>query len=267
MANKFISVIIPSLGRPELKGTLESLNKQTYPFNQFEVIVVVDSVIDIEKFIEKKYSKLTLTVLENKTSCMWPNVKRNLGVKHSKGNILAFIDDDCCADPSWLSEINSAYEKKSDLVGVEGLTWNDSKKLFEQAVSNLEGGLYQTCNLSIVLKKLFLVQGDIRLFKKFPKEYVSHFGFPAQGNLKLTLATLLFIISAIFFSKINLVFIFPIIVAYFLFKIFFEIKKQFTFMELIFYVFLSFIRDCVFIFYFIYYFATIHPAKNKTKLT
>ena len=49
-----------------------------------------------------------------------PGEKRNIGARNAHGEILAFIDSDCRADPRWLSRIVSCLEERPDIAGVGG---------------------------------------------------------------------------------------------------------------------------------------------------
>lgn len=90
------SVIIPVYNDLErLEVCLDALSAQT--FDDFEVIVVDNgSDVDIKGIVERHgftYLK------ESKTSSY---CARNRGVKHAKGEILAFTDSDCIPDKDWI---------------------------------------------------------------------------------------------------------------------------------------------------------------------
>ena len=96
------SVIVPTRDRPvDLARCLESLCKLEYPRDQYEVIVVDDGgttvVQDIVAAVAKRVDVTIVTTAHN-----GPATARNEGIKHSRFDYLAFIDDDCAAHPSWL---------------------------------------------------------------------------------------------------------------------------------------------------------------------
>ncbi len=110
-----ISVIIPTYDRKnELNRCLASLSKQTYPKEQFEIIVIDDA----------------------SNGHKGPAHARNLGIKKAKGEIIAFIDDDAVCQEDWLEKALPHFSDKN-IAGVEG------RIEFE----NLKGGLYRTCNI------------------------------------------------------------------------------------------------------------------------
>jgi len=118
--------------------------------------------------------------------------------------------------------------------------------------------------LSFPIKELFLVKGDIRLFKKFPKLYKEHFGFVCKGSVKqsaVSWTALFFLILSIYFRWFSLAIwvIFGII----LFKYFVEmISKKFSLVQGITFIFFSFLRDLAFPFYFLYYWVSVDIKKK-----
>ena len=98
-----ISVVIPTYNRCDsLKRCLLSLEKQV--FKDFEVLVVDDGSVDDTKniFDSVKDKRFRYIFQENKGQ----SAARNQGVRNAKGNIIAFTDDDCKADPNWLMVVN-----------------------------------------------------------------------------------------------------------------------------------------------------------------
>lgn len=95
-----VSVVIPhyqDLGGLEL--CLASLDRQTLPRDQFEVIVSDNmSPVGREAVEAVIRGRASLTLCAEKGA--GPN--RNAGVAASTGEILAFIDSDCQAEPAWL---------------------------------------------------------------------------------------------------------------------------------------------------------------------
>jgi glycosyltransferase involved in cell wall biosynthesis len=96
-----VSVIIPVYNNLErLKICLQALEKQTYPDNLFEILVV-DNASDqsIEAAISHFKSVRTL----------WEPIKgsytaRNKGIELSNGDVIAFTDSDCIPEPDWIEK-------------------------------------------------------------------------------------------------------------------------------------------------------------------
>jgi GT2 family glycosyltransferase len=93
-----ISVVIASHGRPgHLRRCLTALRFQAYP--RFEVVVVADGagLSALRDDPAAEYLKTLRFDEENLSRA------RNLGVAQASGDIVAFIDDDSVAEPTWLS--------------------------------------------------------------------------------------------------------------------------------------------------------------------
>ena len=108
-----VSIIIPVYNEEKvIKECLESLIKQL--FRNFEVIIVddgsTDKTLDIVNKINLKGLKLSIY----KQNHQGPGVARNLGAKHSKGEILVFVDSDMTFDKYFLEKlIRPIIEEKS----------------------------------------------------------------------------------------------------------------------------------------------------------
>lgn len=100
-----VSVIIPHLNQPAaLEVCLSSLAAQVLDRDRFEVIVVDNGSATVPTEAIARHPGATL--LREMTP--GPGPARNTGVDLARGDILAFIDADCRADPNWLSSIVDA---------------------------------------------------------------------------------------------------------------------------------------------------------------
>lgn len=105
----FVSVIIPHRNDSDrLLQCINALYSQTYPREQFEIIVV-DNCSD-------KHHKQKLTNINNDYDIKLLNqtkigsyAARNLGLKHSKGAFIAFTDSDCIPEPEWIENGLNAF--------------------------------------------------------------------------------------------------------------------------------------------------------------
>lgn len=101
-----ISVVIPHLNQPgALARCLASLRAGRRPPD--EVIVVDNGSATLPRDICAAHPGVTL--LHEPTP--GPGPARNRGVAAARGNILAFIDADCLADPGWLAEAEAAMAR------------------------------------------------------------------------------------------------------------------------------------------------------------
>jgi len=109
-----VSVIIPSHNsEPTIERCIHSLTSQSYPREQFEIIVVDDSSSDNTVNLARAAGADTVISTE---PCSIGKA-RNIGVKQAKGKFLAFIDSDCEAKDGWLKSIAKELHTTQVLTG------------------------------------------------------------------------------------------------------------------------------------------------------
>lgn len=92
-----VSVIVCSYnGGQTLEACLRSLRKVNYP--DYEVVLVDDGSTDNTREIVSHHPWVKAIHQPN----MGLSVARNVGAAHATGEILAYTDSDCMADPDWL---------------------------------------------------------------------------------------------------------------------------------------------------------------------
>src|SRR3989344_83941 len=123
------SVIVPTYNRKEqLEKCIESIKNQDFDKNDFEVIVVDGGSTDsTNEFLETQ--GVVCIMLEERVG---PGKARNLGGRKAKGKYLAFTDSDCLVPRDWLSKLKSGYDRRSNVSGVGGSTYNPEKSVFAQ---------------------------------------------------------------------------------------------------------------------------------------
>ena len=109
-----VSIVIPTLNRCEkLRQCLTSLTSQL--FKDFEIIVIDGGSTDETLIMLQEFQ---VKVIKQKGKGI-ANAE-NLGIHNSKGEIIAFLDDDCIANPSWLSNLVKPYVVSSKVGGTGG---------------------------------------------------------------------------------------------------------------------------------------------------
>lgn len=112
----FVSIIIPHLNQVE-QGLqcLASLAAQTYPLHRTETILVDNGSTDDLTPLRNAFPNVRIL----SEDVPGPGPARNCGAAAARGNVLAFIDADCRAHPSWLAEAVAALHRP-EATGVVG---------------------------------------------------------------------------------------------------------------------------------------------------
>jgi len=137
---RMISVVIPTCDRTELLA--ECLQKLG---GAAEVIVSDDGQsAATRQLVSVRFPKVRWSQGPRRG----PAANRNHGARHASGEWLAFIDDDCVPDPTWLQEI-ARVSTSSDVVEGKTLCLNRTGHPLEEVVENVTGDLLWSCNLAI----------------------------------------------------------------------------------------------------------------------
>ncbi len=122
-----ISLLICTYQRPdELRRLLETLANQTvFPD---EVIVVDGSLDDKTETVTKETADIFgggLFYFHVDETERGLTRQRNVGIKHAKGEIIAFLDDDTIPDKDYFKELLACFQRHSDAIGVGGTITNE----------------------------------------------------------------------------------------------------------------------------------------------
>lgn len=114
-----ISIIIPVFNiETELGDCLESIARQTFSAENFEVIIVDDKSTDASRQIGANYCAAhTNSTLLKRDSSAGPGMARNTGLDYARGEYILFLDGDDFLAPWALSSLaQSVCKEKPDLV-------------------------------------------------------------------------------------------------------------------------------------------------------
>lgn len=111
-----MSVVIPTYNRREsLLRALHALARQTYPADQFEVLVISDGATDgTREAVHQLQTPFRLTFVEQENS--GPSVARNNGAERANAPLLVYMDDDIEPVPAFLAEHAAAHTDIANLV-------------------------------------------------------------------------------------------------------------------------------------------------------
>jgi GT2 family glycosyltransferase len=156
----FVSVIVPTCGRPDLlKRCLAALERQSLPRETYEVIVVEDAKRE------------------------GPATARNRGWRVARAPIVAFTDDDCVPEPSWLSAGLAAMARGCDAVtGRVVMPLTGTPTDYERDAQQLQASEFVTANCFVRRATLERIGGfDERFRLAWREDSDLHFSLLRAG--------------------------------------------------------------------------------------
>lgn len=112
--NRLTVVVCCYNGAATLGRTLDALAAQT--FNAFEVVVVDDGSSDGTSEIAMAAGARVVRHAKNRGLA----AARNTGWRSARTPLVAFTDDDCRPDPTWLAELEAGWERHPDCASIGG---------------------------------------------------------------------------------------------------------------------------------------------------
>jgi glycosyltransferase involved in cell wall biosynthesis len=111
-----VSVVVPVRNAAgTIAECVDSLLALDYPSDDFEVVVVDNASTDRTPAILERYADRVRLLHEPSRG---RSQARNAGVRHARGDVIAFTDADCRVDRNWLTEIVPAVRDEG--VGMAG---------------------------------------------------------------------------------------------------------------------------------------------------
>ncbi len=114
----FVSIVVPVRNEADyINECLESLFKQNYPADKFEVVVIDDYSTDPTLQLAREFNRTNLLVLDlqqylGNPGEYSPNKKKALalGVKNAQGELIITTDGDCAMGENWLRTMAGYYQ-------------------------------------------------------------------------------------------------------------------------------------------------------------
>lgn len=114
-----ISVVICTCGRPDsIERAITSVAEQRYP--RFDLLVVDQSRTDDTRQIVQRLMRQHPEVGYIHLDEMGLSRAYNAGIRHTRGELLAFTDDDCVVPMGWLATIARSFAAEPDVQLVYG---------------------------------------------------------------------------------------------------------------------------------------------------
>jgi glycosyltransferase involved in cell wall biosynthesis len=114
--NLQVSVIIPIYnGETDLPALLKTLYNQTYPRDRVEYLLIDNGSTDQTwqqlqtAQTQAQQNNFPLRILQEST-IQGSYAARNLGIRESHADLLAFTDADCRPEPTWLTNLAASFE-------------------------------------------------------------------------------------------------------------------------------------------------------------
>lgn len=127
---KISIVVIVYNGEKTIKDCLESLVRLSFPRDKREIIVVDNASTDNTPEIIKSFP-VTYVYESHRNRAK----ARNTGIKSASGDIIAFIDADCVADPHWLEPLVAKFNEDEKIGGVAGAVLSEPQNLVERYIA------------------------------------------------------------------------------------------------------------------------------------
>jgi len=119
LKNTKLSVIIPVRNEEDnIQNLLEDINKQVYPFKNFEVIIANDGSTDktetiVLAFQEVAHFDLKLLNILNESGLSPKKNAIQKSIEISSGELIISTDGDCSVTANWLASIEEIYKQRN----------------------------------------------------------------------------------------------------------------------------------------------------------
>ncbi|RLG10449.1 hypothetical protein DRN73_07765 [Candidatus Pacearchaeota archaeon] len=140
-----------------VEDCINSLLKLNYPKDKYEIIFVDDGSTDGTYEILNKYP---IKVIHNKRN-LGLYASKNIGIRKSKGEIIAVTDDDCVVDKNWLKNIILTYDEDAKIGSVGGVVLPYKPKTLVEKFAISQKILSQPKDCSFLLVQIVPTEKDV----------------------------------------------------------------------------------------------------------
>ena len=175
-----ISLIVATLGRSaEMERFLEHADKQSY--RNLEVIVVdQNSDKRVEDIVNRYQNRMAIIHVRCSPGA---SKARNVGIRLSRGAIVAFPDDDCWYSPMLLESVVVLFEKNANWDGLTGRIVNEMNSVSGDARFDAGSGYVTLSNLwrRACAATIFFTKETVEAIGSFDEELGPGAGTPWGG--------------------------------------------------------------------------------------
>ena len=164
-----ISIIIPTY-KPGtyLKDCLDSINAQTINKKHFEVIIVLNGLIEpYFEYINELTKTYDFHAAVIATEISGVSNARNLGLSRAQGKYVCFIDDDDKISPTYLEDLYSKASPNSIVASNVKAFYDNSDKLENDYISTAyEKHIHKNAPLSVLQGRKFMSSSCCKIISR-----------------------------------------------------------------------------------------------------
>ncbi len=131
-----VSLIIAARNEEDnLPALFDSLKKQNYPGNLFQIIVVDDHSDDKTRLITENFLREKENVIFLKNEGQGKKSALKTALKKAGGDLIIITDADCTMQKSWIRSMVLFYEKEKPEIILGAVVYNNEKNLLQRLFS------------------------------------------------------------------------------------------------------------------------------------
>ena len=170
MTSPRIAVILPTLGQKDLLlRFLASMEKQTYPLEKIEVIIVNDSPTseiakELKKWVKRHSRRLIIKLINNKVNLGYAGAA-NKGIKSIKRDFYFVSNDDVVLEKNCFNNLikTALGNKKIGILGPRIYCWPQKNKISPQDMPGFGSDFFWGKARSLSVKKLARLKKPLRV--------------------------------------------------------------------------------------------------------